>query len=280
MNGTRLLVVCGCAIWALTGLAHAAGDAARPDSAVEVELCAKALEKDGAEHIPRPEFTRIEFGDNRVVVGNADTIGFVCLLVPAGGRLVVADLARGQDVVGVISKPRRVDLPAGSFLLTRQAFRGGSNARREYHVGYAVERGKIRTVLRLPSNKAVFIGNYTLSERNDLTPSRGGLHVSQASIVGVEAERGTERTLYRSGRAFDLTYSAELGAFVEGVGTCVEDVVIGGKTWEKKGRRLGYVIAPGIADAAPLQVELIRSDGARAAIESLTDLVLLRLGTK
>ena len=87
-------------------------------------------------------------------------------------------------------------------------------------------------------------------------------------------------TLYRSARKFELMYVAEFNAFVEGIATCTDDLVVKGKTWQKKGRRLGYVFTPGLADAAGLAVELVRDDGETTIINDLTNLIFLDLGKK
>ncbi len=252
----------------------------------EFDVCEKALKKSGVTDIERDDSNKSDsnkrygFGEYRVAVGNAGNYGFVCLLAPSQKNLVAGDLLFGLDTVGIIAQSKRIDLQNRSYLLTLQRFRGGSNSLREYYVLYRFDAARIRTALKIPYHKELMIGSYKLSEKNNLTPQGNVLLVSQNLSIDNTVNQQKTLTLYRSARKFELLYLAEFSAFVEGIATCTDDLVVKGKTWQKKGRRLGYVLTPGLADAAGLAIELVRDDGEKTIINDLTNLIFLNLGKK
>ncbi len=247
----------------------------------EFDVCGKALKKTGVTDIERDSFNKsYGFGEYRVAVGNAGNYGLVCLLASSQKNFVAGDVLFGLDTVGIIAQSKRIDLQNRSYLLTLQRFRGGSNSLREYYVLYRFDAARIRTALKIPYHKELMIGGYKLSEKNNLTPQGDVLLVSQNLLIDNAVNQQKTFTLYRSARKFELMYVAEFNAFVEGIATCTDDLVVKGKTWQKKGRRLGYVFTPGLADAAGLAVELVRDDGETTIINDLTNLIFLDLGKK
>lgn len=238
----------------------------------DLDACAEALEKAGAT-LPEPgeSAKSYGFGKDRVVIGNAGNEGFVCLLTSSKEKLVVSDLLFGLDVVGIIADSRPTE--QNRHLLTLQSFRGGSNAKRQYHVLYSFRAGKIWTSLKIPRDKELAIDDYKFSEKNLLTFEQGGLSVSErVSIMGAG-----QTQIYQSSRTFKLVYSEKFGAFIEGTALCLQDIVGDKKTWQKKGMRVGYRFVSGFSDVAPLAVELVRDDGKRFMINDLAELHFLTL---
>jgi hypothetical protein len=241
----------------------------------DVSACKAALAKSGAEEVTFRQ-TTFTIDDQRILLGNADNAGFLCIVRMSGVNHVVSHLETGLDTVGKITDAAKLDVRGRTFVDTVQLFRGGSNSVRQFRDVYSITGGKARKVLELPVRKELAIGEYWLAERNATTWSKAGLSVSQDLLISRAPSR-SEAVLYRSRRAFRLTFVAELSAFVEGAGTCVQDLVVDKTTWLKSGQRFGYIFQPGLADGTGLTIKLVRADGSTTVLRDLADLAFLRI---